>query len=292
MIVRVPASSANLGPGFDCFGIAWKLYNDIEFIPGGDGLKITGCPEKYCNEDNLCYRAYRATLDYCNLKAEPLQINFLKNEIPISRGLGSSAALIVGGVIAANEIHKLHLKKEELLSIATKIEGHPDNIAPALFGGFTASALADGKALSVSYPLSKNLKFTAVIPDFELSTELSRSVLPNMVSKADAVFNISRSALLIKALEEGDTSLISTALQDKIHQSYRFKLISGFEEVKTAALSCGAAGICISGAGSTLLCISDFDGFTQKLRENLVKLFPSWKFISVECDFSGAVISE
>ncbi len=290
MKVRVPASSANLGPGFDCFGIAWKLYNEIEFIPDVSSLKITGCPADYQNENNLCYRAYCAALNYCELPEKPVEINFLKNEIPISRGLGSSAALIVSGVTAANELNNLKLSKNELLSIATEIEGHPDNIAPALFGGFTASAMDKALALSVSYPLSSKLHFTAIIPDFELSTELSRSVLPDMVSKSDAVFNISRSALLIKALEDGNFVLLSTALQDKLHQKYRFRLIDGFDEVKECAMRCGAAGICISGAGSTLLCISDCETFTDEMRAEMHKIFPNWSIISLQCDSDGAAI--
>ena len=290
MIVRIPASSANLGPGFDCFGIAWKLYNEIEFIPGGEGLNISGCPDKYCNEENLCYKAYHAALTYCGISEKPLTIRFLKNEIPISRGLGSSAALIVGGVLAANEINHLGLSRKELLSIATSVEGHPDNIAPALFGGFTASGMDEGWALSAAFKLSEKLHFTAIIPNYELSTELSRSVLPESYSKADTVFNISRTALLIKALEDGDFSLLSSALQDKIHQPYRFGLIDGFKQVKAAVMDCGAAGICISGAGSTLLCISDSAATSSKISNKISEIFPEWKVIPVESDLQGAVV--
>ncbi len=290
MRIRVPASSANLGPGFDCFGIAWQLYNEIEFLKEGSGLKITGCPEQYRNKSNLCYVAYTEVLKYAGVSEHALTINFIKNEVPISRGLGSSAALIAGGVTAANELNYLGLSKQELFSIATAVEGHPDNIAPAIFGGFTASAMDGEKALSVSYPLSGKLFFTAFVPDSELSTELSRSVLPQSCQKADAVFNISRTALLIKALENGDSELLSTALQDKIHQPYRFKLIFGFDEAKALAESLGACGMCISGAGSTMLCISKSKDFAPEASESLKKLFPKWQVIPLLCDFEGAAV--
>ncbi len=290
MIVRVPASSANLGPGFDCFGIAWQLYNEIEFLKEGDGLKITGCPKEYRNENNLCYTAYREVLKYADVPEHPLKINFLKNEIPVSRGLGSSAALITGGVTAANELNNLKLTKQELFSIATAVEGHPDNIAPAIFGGFTASAMDGEKAFSVSYPLSEKLHFTAFVPDRELSTELSRSVLPKSCKITDAVFNISRTALLIKALETGDSELLFTALQDKIHQPYRFKLIEGYDEAKAVAFNLGACGMCISGSGSTMLFISEKESFYTNAVQSIERLFPSWKLIQLIPDKLGAAV--
>ena len=122
MKIRVPASSANLGPGFDCFGIAWQLYNELEFEPGGTGLEISGCDERYCGENNLAYRAYKAVLERRGLACEPLRIRFLRSDIPISRGLGSSSALLVGGVIAANALHGLNMSRDELLSVATALE--------------------------------------------------------------------------------------------------------------------------------------------------------------------------
>lgn len=290
MIVRVPASSANLGPGFDCFGIAWQLYNEIEFLKEGSQFKITGCPPQYCNKNNLCSIAYNEVLKYAGIQEHPIKINFLKSDIPVSRGLGSSAALITAGVMAANELNGLKLSKQELFSIAASVEGHPDNIAPAIFGGFTASAMDGERAISVSFSLSRCLNFTAFIPDKQLSTELSRSVLPDTYKKSDAVFNISRSALLIKALESGDFVLLSTALQDKLHQSYRRKLIDGYNEAERTALSLGAIGICISGAGPTMLCISSDMDFHLKAGQKMVPSFPQWKVIPLLPDSEGAVI--
>ena len=287
MKFRIPASSANLGPGFDCFGIAWQCYNEIEFIPRAEGLVISGCDEKYCNEQNLAYKAYRAAMIWAGQRESGLEIHFGRTDIPVSRGMGSSAALIVGGVMAANALQGLELSGSELLAIATSVEGHPDNIATALFGGFTVYAMDGIAAITTHFPISEKLFFTLLIPDFELSTELARSVLPEKVSRQDAIFNISRSALLIKALEKGDRQLMRIALEDKLHQPYRTKLISGFDTAEAAAKKHGAMGICISGAGSTLLCISDSPDFSAKMESELKESLPGWKVLGVKPDLEG-----
>lgn len=287
MKFRIPASSANLGPGFDCFGIAWQCYNEIEFIPREEGLVISGCAEKYRNEDNLAYKAYHAAMTWAGQRESGLEIRFGRTDIPVSRGMGSSATLIVGGVVAANVIHGLELSGSELLAIATSVEGHPDNIAPALFGGFTVSAMDGIAAVTTHFPISEKLFFTLLIPDFELSTELARSVLPEAVSRQDAIFNISRSALLIKALERGDRQLMRIALEDKLHQPYRTKLIQGFETAEAAAKKLEAMGICISGAGSTLLCIADRPEFSAEMEEALKESLPGWKVLGVKPDLQG-----
>ena len=287
MKFRIPASSANLGPGFDCFGIAWQCYNEIEFIPREEGLVVSGCEEKYCNEDNLAYKAYRAVMAWAGQRESGLEIRFGRTDIPVSRGMGSSAALIVGGVVAANAINGLELSGSELLAIATSVEGHPDNIAPALFGGFTVSAMDGIAAITTHFPISEKLFFTLLIPDFELSTELARSVLPVNVSRQDAIFNISRSALLIKALERGDRQLMRIALEDKLHQPYRTKLINGYDSAEAAAKKLDAMGICISGAGSTLLCIADRPEFSAEMEKELKESLPGWKVLGVKPDLQG-----
>lgn len=288
MRVRVPASSANLGPGFDCFGLAWQLYDEIDFTPCDELLYISGCDVKYQNENNLAYKAYKTTLEEYGVKPEPLHIDFGTTNIPVSRGLGSSSALIVGGVLAANELHSLGMSREDMLYVATKLEGHPDNVAPALYGGLTVSILADDKPVVAHFPLSDKLYFTVLIPPFELSTALSRSVLPDMLTRQDAIFNVAHAALLLNALGSGDTNLLSVAMEDKIHQPYRKKLIDGFDLARDAALSCGAAAMCISGAGSTLLCISGSDDFGRTMAEKMAVLLPQWRVESVEPEYSGA----
>ena len=288
MKVLVPASSANLGPGFDCFGVAWQLYNELEFIPGGESLVISGCDEKYRGADNLAYRAYCSVLERAGLKPEPLRINFLRSDIPISRGLGSSSALLVGGVIAANSLHSLGMSRDELFSLANALEGHPDNVAPALYGGLTASAVEAGIPLSVSYPLSPLLHFTALVPPYELSTALSRRVLPHDVPRADAIFNVSRAALLISALGCGDVRLLRAAMADRLHEPYRIPLIDGYDTARSLAHKCGAEAMCISGAGSTLLCVAADDGFSARIEADLAAVLPGWRVIPLLPELEGA----
>lgn len=290
MIIRVPASSANLGPGFDCFGIAWQLYDEIEFSLLESGLEISGCEDKYQNESNLAFAAYKAVLARCGLKPSGLRIRFLRSDIPICRGLGSSSALLVGGVIAANELHKLGMSKEDLLDVATILEGHPDNVAPALFGGLSASALIAGKPVTVRYPLSEKLHFTALIPPFELSTALARGVLPHQLSREDAIFNVSRAALLLSALGSGDVKLLRAAMADRIHEPYRIPLIDGFDIARGLAYKCGAASLCISGAGSTLLCVSDTPDFSAAMRGELSAILPDWQVVPLAVLEQGAHI--
>jgi len=290
MIVRVPASSANLGPGFDCFGIAWQCFNLLEFSADTDSLSISGCPEQYQNKDNLAYQGYLAALKAAGLPEEPVSIKFLDCDIPVSRGMGSSAALIAGGVMAANRLKGLNLSSQQLLAVATEVEGHPDNVAPALFGGLSVSTMDGCEAVTASFPVSEKLHFTALVPDFELSTELSRSVLPGSYSRADAIFNVSRAALLLKVLQDGDCKLLKTALQDRIHQPFRTKLIDGFERVQQIAEDCGVSGMCISGAGSTLLCIAESPLFSDKMASAMAAEFPAWQVLPLLPDLEGAQI--
>lgn len=289
MIVRVPASSANLGPGFDCLGLAWQLYDEIEFEPS-DTLSITGCPEKYRGPENLACRAYRAALRAACAPERAVSIRFLRTEIPVSRGLGSSAALTAAGVLAADALGGLGLSRRALLEIASGVEGHPDNAAPALLGGLTAAAMDGGRVLCAPFPLSERLCFAALVPDFELSTELSRSVLPERLPRADAVFNLSRTALLLKALETGDGELLAFAMEDRVHQPYRRRLIGDYEALRARALDCGALGFCFSGAGSTLLAAAPAGDFPARLAAALGRDFPAWQVRALTPDRHGAAV--
>ena len=289
MIVSVPGSSSNLGPGFDCLGIAWKLYDRIAFEVA-PSLVISGCEERFRGPDNLAYQGFSAAFAEKGLPVPGVHIGFLECDIPVSRGLGSSAALIAAGAAAANAMGRLGLSKEALLDLCTHIEGHPDNLAPSLFGGFTAAVCEDGKAVAASCPLHPSFRFLAVIPDCELSTSLMRRALPDSFSRSDAVFNLSRTALLMRALENGSMDLLRFSLRDRIHQPYRLPLIPGADTVFAEAEKAGAAA-CISGAGSTMLLISDDDAVIRSCREALSKAFPAWKFLSPEPDMKGLEIS-
>ena len=286
MLIRIPGTSANLGPGFDCFGMAWQCYNEIEFLPS-EKLIIEGCDEQYRNGDNLAFRGWNAAFAAAGRTAESVKIVFGKTDVPVSRGLGSSATLIVGGAAAADAMYGLGLGRQGILDAATAVEGHPDNVAPAVFGGLTASAMDGKKAVTSFFPVSDKLHFTALIPDFELSTTLARLVLPDEVSRADAIFNVSRAALLLRALGDGDAELLRLAMDDRIHQPYRWGLIEGSEEAVAMAMDCGAAGVCISGAGPTILCAAEDEDFTERIREAVARRFPAWEVRAMPIDREG-----
>lgn len=290
MIVKACASSANLGPGFDCFGIAWKLYNTVGFLPTDGETRICGCPAEFCGKDNLAYAAYLETVRQAGVSPVPLEISFVNSDIPISRGLGSSAALISAGVRAANAIHSLGLSERELLEIATPVEGHPDNLAPALLGGMTVSAYEGGRVISEHFTVSEKLRFAALVPEERLSTALARSVLPKLVPRGDAVFNVSRAALLLKALETGDAELLRFSVADRLHQPYRAALIPGYDTARELAYECGAEALCISGAGSTLLCAYEKAGTGEKISRSLAEKLPGWRVIPLEIDYRGTFL--
>lgn len=285
--VRVPATSANLGPGFDSFGCALALYNTYTFEIISGGLEIFGCDEEYRNRDNLSVVAYRYAMDALGLPTEPLRLD-IDAHIPVCRGLGSSSAMIIGGVMAANALHGNTLTKEDMLRLCTVVEGHPDNLAPALFGGMTASLMRDGKPVTARFPLSEKLRFFALVPDFPLSTQLARSVLPQRIPFADAVFNVSHAALLLRALETADAEMIALALDDRLHQPYRKGLIAGYEDAERVAKQCGVTAFCISGAGPTCLCIATEDRVGDCLRALMPEVCPNWQVLSLHVDTEGA----
>ena len=177
-----------------------------------------------------------------------------------------------------------------MLDVATAVEGHPDNIAPALYGGLTVSLMDGEHAVTRRFPVSDRLHFTLLIPPFELSTALSRSVMPREVGMKDAVFNLSRAALLPRALADGDAELLRLGLDDRLHQPYRFPLIEGCDRAAGLARKLGAVGLCISGAGSTLLCIAEDPGFAPRMKAGMGDALPDWRTEAVEPDLSGAAI--
>lgn len=291
--VRVPATTANLGPGFDSFGCALGVYNTYTFEAIDGGLEIFGCAEKYCNPKNLSVRAYEMTLQEAGVPYTGLRMEMLETQIPVSRGLGSSAAMIVAGIVAANAEAGYPFDNRKMLELATRIEGHPDNLAPAFYGGLTASMVNDGIPDTVSYKMADGLRFVVCIPSFELPTAKARKALPEVYSRADAVYNISHGAVLLKALENGDKAVISRALNDRLHQPYRFSLIPEYETVRRIALESGAIAFCISGAGPTLLALTDDRNFAGRLSARLAKeTKKGWKVLSPEIDRHGATVTE
>lgn len=284
--VRVPATSANLGPGFDSFGCAFSLYNTYTFTITGEPLRVTGCDERWCNARNLSVIAYRHTMEKLGLPMDGLHLH-VQAQIPVSRGLGSSSAMIIGGVYAANLLHGSPFTKEELLGICTVLEGHPDNLAPAMFGGMTASLMHEEKPVTARFPLSSALRFIALIPNFTLSTKRARAALPKQVPYADAVFNVSHAALLLRALETADADMIALALDDRLHQPYRKGLIFGYDKAERTARECGCIAFCISGAGPTCLCIAADDQAAVRLAQRLPQQCPGWQVRPLQIDIEG-----
>ena len=293
MKIRIPASTANLGCGFDSLGIALDLYNYVEMaaaldceISSADGSDIpTG-------EDNLIYLSAKKVYEKCGLPFRGLKI-VEENNIPFARGLGSSSACIAAGVFGANELIGRPFSKDELLDIAAEIEGHPDNVSPALMGGFTANFM-DGKSVRyIKSEVPEKLVFAAFVPPFELKTADARAVMPKEVSLKDSVFNLSRSAVLSASIISGKFENLKTACDDRLHQPYRLPLIPGGSEIIEKAYENGALAAYISGAGSTMMAIFDCEKNTAKeiAKEILSSSgFEGWKYFILNADNSGTVV--
>ena len=289
--IRIPASTANIGSGFDSLGIALNLYNYIEieeadgcFISSADGSEIPS------GEDNLIYLSAKKVFEKAGIPFRGLKITE-ENNVPFARGLGSSSACIAGGVFGANEILGRPFGKDELLDIAAEIEGHPDNVSPALLGGFTANAMDGKKVRFVKADVPEKLSFAAFVPPFELKTADARAALPKEVPVKDSVFNLSRSALITASFLSGKYENLKTGCEDKLHQPFRLPLIPGGGKIIDEACKNGALGAYISGAGSTMMAI--FDCGNEKAEESAKKIlssgnFEGWKYFILNADNSGA----
>ena len=283
--VKVPASSANIGPGFDCLGLALPIYNTItieETVLPGTGIEINMLSEEENfdemafdsipkDENNIVYKAVELLYNSIGQVPSELKIN-IQSQIPIARGLGSSSSVIVGGLLAANKLLGEPADETALLAIATEVEGHPDNVAPAILGGFVLSNLEDDGTISYcKFNWPEEWDLTVCIPGFELATDIARSVLPKEVPMADAVFNAKHLAMLVHAVNTKDAKLMKRALQDRLHQQYREKLVPGMKEIMEAFKhEDGILGCVLSGAGPTLLVISykyDLDKIKSTVKE-------------------------
>ncbi|MEI6329616.1 MAG: homoserine kinase [Pseudanabaena sp. ELA645] len=257
--VSVPATTANIGAGFDCLGAALSLYNHFEFSLA-DRLTITasgeGADKVERDETNLVYQAIAKLYQHIDRPIPAIAFH-TDTKIPLSRGLGSSATAIVGGLVGANLLAGSPLERGELLDLAITMEGHPDNVAPAMLGG--CQLMASNQAGGWEYcdlQWHESIAIAVAIPDFELSTAKARAVLPKQFSMADAVFNASHLALLTHGIQTGNASWLKAGLQDRLHQPYRQSLITGMADVQAAAIAAGAYGLVISGAGPTLLSLA------------------------------------
>lgn len=291
--IRIPATSANLGAGFDALGLALTYYNYVEMeesdvidISSADNIKI---PQ---DENNLIYISAKDLYNVCGKKLQGLKI-VQTNNIPMARGLGSSSACIIAGLVGANTMLGNPLTKDDLVDLAAQIEGHPDNTAPALLGGIV-TAVFDGKKVHwVKQEVFTKLKFVAIIPDFELKTEKARACLPKEIPHKDAVYNLSRAALFSASLLTGKFENLRTAVHDRLHQPYRMSLIPNAREVFDIAYNHGAYGVYLSGAGPTIMAIVDENNtyFSGKMKFSLDNAgLSGWQVHELHIDNNGTAL--
>ena len=261
--VLVPATSANLGVGFDVMGLALDLWATFTFEPSEE-IEIRGCLARFANENNLVWVAYRRACELLDAPARPLSIS-IDSPLPLSGGLGSSSTCVVAGVIAALLFSGRPFDRAQALNIATAIEGHPDNVAPAIYGGLTSSFVEAGTVYAAVMPVGDNLRFVAMAPPYEVQTEEARKALPTTVTRQTAVWQMGRCVAMADALERGDASLIAKSCHDKLHEPHRMLLIPDYDLLRTRALGAGASAFVISGSGSTMLAITDGDDAARQV---------------------------
>jgi homoserine kinase len=269
--IRVPATSANLGPGFDCLGLALDIWNEIRFEESDSmNYRVTGeGAEKLSNRPkNLLTDSFRRVYEICGKPLRGVSIQ-AHNNILHSSGLGSSAAAIVAGIYGANELLKKPLDINAMVTVASQIEGHPDNVAPALLGGLVVSVMTESEVITRRYDVP-SLSAVIVKPEVQWQTHTARSVLPKSVSRADAIFNIGRTALVIDALRNGDLDLLQKVMDDRVHQSYRLKLIPAGIAAYKAAKQFGAAAL--SGAGPSIICFVPREN-AEPAKEKIIDIF-------------------
>ena len=255
ILVKVPATSANLGPGFDSLGLALDLWNETTItlaIEFSMRVKGEGADKLSTDKNNLIFCAAQKLADLAGRSLPAFHAD-CANQIPLSSGLGSSAAATLTGLLAANALLGNPFLREEILGLATEMEGHPDNVAPALTGGLVVSTLAEGKVLAHKITIRTDIHTTVALPDFHLPTQEARAALPEKVLMKDAVHNISRAVLVAEAFRSGDLDLLGKAMTDTLHQPYRLKLIPGAQSAMDAAKEAGASAVALSGAGPSLI---------------------------------------
>ncbi len=291
--VQIPASTTNLGPGFDCLGLALKLYNVVEIEEIKEDKLIIeiegeGKDEIPRNKKNIIFSAIKSVFDKAEEKFSRVRIREI-NHIPMGKGLGSSAATRLGGIVSASNFLRINLSQEEILNLATQLEGHPDNAAASLLGGLVMVIPEKENFHWIKINLSHKFKIVIALPEIKVSTEKAREILPQNFSLEDIVFNLSRMGALIYSLTKGKWEYLSLATEDKLHQPYREILIPGMKEVMESALSSGAKGAFLSGAGSGIVALTE--NKEKKIGESMQKSFlkkgVKSKIMTLEIDEGG-----
>jgi homoserine kinase len=295
--IRVPATTANLGAGFDCVGAALSLYNEFTFTATGTSdliITVNGLEADRVHTDatNLAYLALLKLYGKIDRTPPGVKIE-IELGVPLARGLGSSATAIVGGLLGGNALAGNPLSDTEIMDLAIEMEGHPDNVLPALIGGCRLAASSKTGWAIADIPWHNSIVPVVAIPDFELSTEEARSVLPTGYNRADAIFNTSHFGLLIRGLETGNPDWLAAALTDRIHQPYRQRLMPGYTDVERAVIAAGGYGMVISGAGPTLLALTS----SERATDVAMAMTEAWgihkieaQAQSLEIDMTGAKV--
>ncbi len=297
--VRVPGSSANMGPGFDSLGLALTIYNYIEAEETDKGLDIEIMDAETkeflpTDEKNLVYKSMKYLFEKAGYHPKGLKLR-LTSEVPVTRGLGSSSACIVGGLVAANELSGNKFSSREIMSMATKIEGHSDNVCAAYLGGFTVSVFDKDEVFYYSHKIKGDLKCLVLIPDYAVTTQKARNTLPGYYPKRDVAFNISHASLLVASMVSGNYENLLCAIDDRVHEPYRKIFIDGYQKLYNKLKSYGALGTFISGSGPTLASIVEADDaeyFYEDIKEYTDKAFPTWTVKLLDIDNEGAKIIE
>ncbi len=299
VMVRVPATTANMGAGFDSLGVALRLYNEIEAEETGGGLEIqiadNGTKDFLpTDEKNLIYKTMKYLFEKTEYCPKGLWLR-LTNNIPVTRGLGSSSACIVGGLVAANRLCGDRFTQRELMCMAAKLEGHSDNSTAAIAGGFTISVFEKEDIFYYSHKVSGDLKFLLLIPDYAVTTKKARSTLPGHYTLRDVSFNISHTALLVAAMLSGEYENLLCAVDDRVHEPYRKTFIDGYQKIYNRLKSYGALGTYISGSGPTMVSLvegDDAQSFQNDMSEYMAKFYPNWEVRLLDADNEGVKILE
>lgn len=314
LTVKVPGTSANIGPGFDCLGIALQIYNSFQFT--WENIEYTVSPKEQYDRLAITFPAelpmMEAYVKYCEVFDIDLpllqSVKSVRNDVPVARGLGSSATCYVAGARAAQWVaEQLYTKeeilgeilhhsidpfsKEALLRVSTIQEKHPDNVCPAIFGGLQFSTtLTESETLEVlhqQYEVDDSLRFIIAYPNFTLKTSDSRAVLPEKLKREDCIFNMRAITFLLKGFETGNAEFLKIGLQDRIHQSYRSRLIKGYDKVTTTAINAGAFGSVLSGAGPSIMTVCEASREEEILKMMREEIDQSWEIFSLETDLKG-----
>lgn len=289
-VIDVPATSANLGAGFDCLGMALDLVARFSFERARE-LEIWGCDDDYAGPDNLAWTSFTAGLEALGERLIPVRLG-IQSPVPRSGGLGSSSTCVVAGVIAAQVLTGRTVDPHLTLDLATRIEGHPDNVAPAALGGLVSSFSRGGHVWPVRWEVAPHLRFVAVAPPYTVRTSDARRALPATVDRATCVWQMGRCVATAQALEAGDMELLAAACEDRLHEPYRAPLIPDYAELSDVAMEAGAAAFFISGSGATIMAACGSEKDAEAVEAALVNARPSYWIRTLSARAAGAEVVE